>query len=83
MWLHVGAAMAGSAMILPECRWMWQGVEGADSLVLNLVEDESLFAWGAAGLRRLDGSSDFADTTPADGTWSFGSLPIQDVAIAP
>jgi glutamate/tyrosine decarboxylase-like PLP-dependent enzyme len=27
--------MAGSAMILPECRWMWDGVEGADSLVLN------------------------------------------------
>jgi glutamate/tyrosine decarboxylase-like PLP-dependent enzyme len=35
IWLHVDAAMAGSAMILPECRWMWQGVEGADSLVLN------------------------------------------------
>jgi aromatic-L-amino-acid decarboxylase len=35
MWLHVDAAMAGSAMILPECRWMWQGIEGADSLVLN------------------------------------------------
>jgi aromatic-L-amino-acid decarboxylase len=35
MWLHVDAAMAGSAMILPECRWMWDGVEGADSLVLN------------------------------------------------
>lgn len=34
-WLHVDAAMAGSAMILPECRWMWQGVEQADSLVLN------------------------------------------------
>ncbi len=29
------AAMAGSAMILPECRWMWRGVEGADSLVIN------------------------------------------------
>jgi len=27
--------MAGSAMILPECRWMWEGVEGADSLVIN------------------------------------------------
>ena len=27
--------MAGSAMILPECRWMWDGVERADSLVLN------------------------------------------------
>ena len=35
LWLHVDAAMAGSAMILPERRWMWQGVEGADSLVLN------------------------------------------------
>ncbi len=35
VWLHVDAAMAGSAMILPECRWMWDGVEGADSMVLN------------------------------------------------
>lgn len=34
-WLHVDAAMAGSAMILPECRWMWDGVEFADSLVVN------------------------------------------------
>lgn len=35
VWMHVDAAMAGSAMILPECRWMWRGIEGADSLVLN------------------------------------------------
>lgn len=35
VWLHVDSAMAGSAMILPECRWMWEGVENADSLVLN------------------------------------------------
>jgi aromatic-L-amino-acid decarboxylase len=35
LWLHVDAAMAGSAMILPELRWMWDGVEGADSLVFN------------------------------------------------
>ncbi len=35
IWLHVDAAMAGSAMILPECRWMWEGIEGADSLVIN------------------------------------------------
>jgi glutamate/tyrosine decarboxylase-like PLP-dependent enzyme len=34
-WLHVDAAMAGSAMILPECRWMWDGIERADSLVVN------------------------------------------------
>jgi aromatic-L-amino-acid decarboxylase len=35
VWLHVDAAMAGSAMILPESRWMWRGIEGADSLVFN------------------------------------------------
>uniref|UniRef100_Q029V0 Aromatic-L-amino-acid decarboxylase n=1 Tax=Solibacter usitatus (strain Ellin6076) TaxID=234267 RepID=Q029V0_SOLUE len=35
LWLHVDAAMAGSAMVLPECRWMWDGIEGADSVVLN------------------------------------------------
>jgi len=35
LWLHVDAAMAGSAMILPECRWMWEGIERADSLVFN------------------------------------------------
>ncbi|HVI89271.1 MAG TPA: pyridoxal-dependent decarboxylase [Dongiaceae bacterium] len=35
LWLHVDAAMAGSAMILPECRWMWQGIEEADSIVIN------------------------------------------------
>jgi aromatic-L-amino-acid decarboxylase len=35
IWLHVDAALAGSAMILPECRWMWEGIERADSLVIN------------------------------------------------
>ncbi len=35
LWLHVDAALAGSAMILPECRHLWSGVESADSLVIN------------------------------------------------
>jgi aromatic-L-amino-acid decarboxylase len=35
MWLHVDAAMAGTAMALPECRPLWAGIERADSLVLN------------------------------------------------
>jgi len=35
LWMHVDAAMAGSAMIVPECRPMWNGVEQADSLVIN------------------------------------------------
>ena len=34
-WLHVDAAMAGSAMLLPECRPLWDGVDRVDSLVLN------------------------------------------------
>jgi aromatic-L-amino-acid decarboxylase len=35
LWLHVDAALAGTAMVLPECRWMWEGIERADSLVFN------------------------------------------------
>ena len=35
LWLHVDAAMAGTAMVLPECRPHWAGVERADSLVFN------------------------------------------------
>jgi aromatic-L-amino-acid decarboxylase len=35
MWVHVDAAMAGSAMILPECRGLWEGIELADSIVVN------------------------------------------------
>jgi aromatic-L-amino-acid decarboxylase len=35
LWLHVDGAMGGSAMILPECRPMWLGIERADSIVMN------------------------------------------------
>ena len=34
-WVHVDAAMAGSALLLPECRHLVDGVEGADSLSWN------------------------------------------------
>jgi aromatic-L-amino-acid decarboxylase len=33
--VHVDAAWAGSAMICPEYRALWQGIEGADSIVFN------------------------------------------------
>lgn len=35
IWLHVDAAMAGSAMLLPECRHLWAGVEDADAVAWN------------------------------------------------
>ncbi|MCA0444983.1 MAG: aminotransferase class I/II-fold pyridoxal phosphate-dependent enzyme [Bacteroidetes bacterium] len=35
VWLHVDAAYAGSALVLPEFRWMGDGLELADSLVFN------------------------------------------------
>jgi aromatic-L-amino-acid decarboxylase len=34
-WLHVDGAYAGSAMVCPEFRWAFDGVERADSLVVN------------------------------------------------
>ena len=35
LWLHVDAAYAGSALILPEFRRLAAGIETADSLVFN------------------------------------------------
>ena len=35
IWLHVDAAYAGTALLLPEYRWMIRGIEHADSFVFN------------------------------------------------
>ena len=35
IWLHVDAAYAGTALLLPEYRWMIKGIEQADSFVFN------------------------------------------------
>jgi aromatic-L-amino-acid decarboxylase len=35
IWLHVDAAMAGSALILPEFQWMLEGKQYIDSFVFN------------------------------------------------
>ena len=34
-WLHVDAAYLGTALLLPEYRWMAEGIEDADTLVFN------------------------------------------------
>jgi aromatic-L-amino-acid decarboxylase len=35
VWLHVDAAYAGTALVLPEMRWMIDGIEFVDSFVVN------------------------------------------------
>ncbi len=35
LWLHVDAAYAGTALLLPELRWMIDGIEYADTFVFN------------------------------------------------
>jgi len=35
MWLHVDAAYAGPSTLCPENRWLWDGIESADSIVVN------------------------------------------------
>jgi aromatic-L-amino-acid decarboxylase len=35
IWLHVDAAYAGSATIVPEYRWLWDSIDAADSIVVN------------------------------------------------
>src|SRR5690606_40616114 len=34
-WLHVDGAMAGAALLLPECRPLAAGIGSADSIVIN------------------------------------------------
>ena len=34
-WVHIDSAMAGSAMLLPECRHLWDGMDEADSICWN------------------------------------------------
>jgi aromatic-L-amino-acid decarboxylase len=51
-WLHVDAAYAGSAMVCEELRWAFDGVEHADSLVVNphkwmLVPTDCSILWSA------------------------------------
>ena len=48
-WVHADAAMAGSALLLPECRPLFDGIDGADSISWNphkwigTILDTSLF----------------------------------------
>lgn len=35
LWLHVDAALAGTAMVVPEMRWIAKGLEHVDSYVFN------------------------------------------------
>ena len=35
IWLHVDGALAGTALLLPEMRWMADGIEHVDSIVFN------------------------------------------------
>jgi aromatic-L-amino-acid decarboxylase len=64
IWLHVDAAWAGSAAILPEMRWIFDGVDQADSVVMNphkwmLVNFDcsAYFVRDTVALRRSFGAS--------------------------
>jgi aromatic-L-amino-acid decarboxylase len=70
-WLHVDAAYAGSAMVCPEHRWAFEGVDRADSLVVNahkwmLVPVDCSLLWSRRpdGLRRAFGVAGEVLRTP-------------------
>ncbi len=74
LWLHVDAAMAGSAMILPECRPLWAGIEGADSLVFNphkwlgaAFDCSVYYVRDSQHLQRVMGTNPSFLRTPVDG----------------
>lgn len=74
MWLHVDAAMGGAAMLLPECRPGWKGIERADSIVvspnkwLGAAFDSSILLVRDHGhLTRVMGTCPSYLRTPTDG----------------
>lgn len=58
IWLHVDAAYGGAAAVIPEMRELWDGIEGADSIVINPhkwlfvpIDCSALYFRDAAGAR--------------------------------
>ncbi len=73
-WVHVDAAMAGSAMLLPECRHLWEGVEGADSVSWNphkwmgtILDCSLLYVRDVELLNRVMSTNPSYLHSPADG----------------
>ncbi len=71
VWLHVDAAYAGTASILPEMQWIFKGIEKADSLVINPhkwmftpIDYSLLFTMKPEVLKRaFNLSSEYLDTS--------------------
>ena len=74
VWLHVDAAMGGAAMLLPECRPGWEGIERADSIVVSpnkwlgaAFDSSILFVRDHQHLTRVMGTCPSYLRTPTDG----------------
>ena len=78
-WLHVDAAYAGAAMVCPEFRWAFEGVERADSVVVNahkwmLTPMDCSLLWSRRpeDLRRaFSVVPEFLRTPDAEDAWSL------------
>jgi aromatic-L-amino-acid decarboxylase len=83
-WLHVDAAYAGMAAVVPEHRAILDGVERADSLVVNPhkwmfvpMDLSVLFLKDEATVRRAFSLTPEYLTTPEDGTVSYMDYGLQ------
>ena len=78
-WLHVDAAYAGTAMVCPEFRWAFEGVERADSVVVNahkwmLTPIDCSLLWTSrpeAFRRAFSLSAEYLRTPPAEDAWAL------------
>ncbi len=85
LYCHVDAAWAGAAMICPEYRELWSGVEDADSIVLNPhkwlgtgMECSAHFVRDPESLvRTLSIQPEYLKTRGADGVINFSEWSVQ------
>lgn len=84
LYTHVDAAWAGNAMICPEFRYLWDGIDAADSVVFNPYKwigaqfDGAIqfLADPAPQVRSLGIRPDYLDTLGAEGVTDFNEWTI-------
>ncbi len=78
LYVHVDAAWAGNAMICPEFRHLWAGVDGADSVIFNPYKWLGAQFDGAIQFVRDPGPQLRTLTIKPDYLKTAGSVPVND-----
>jgi glutamate/tyrosine decarboxylase-like PLP-dependent enzyme len=75
LWVHVDAAMAGSALLLPEMRWLVDGINGSDGAHGSNGINGINGAHGSDGINGINGAHGSDDVNDSDDVNSGDGAP--------